>query len=451
LAPTSIDIQVLLFHITTYIVTPMRWYREITADQWRVLIAAKCGWMLDAMDFMLYAMALGQLRSYFGFTDATAGLLGTATLLMSGIGGLTFGYVADRFGRTRALMATIAIFSLASLGAATSQTVTHLLLWRAVLGFGMGGEWASGAVLVSETWPAAHRNKAISIMQSGWAIGYILAAVMAALVLGSPALGRDAWRWLFVIGVLPALFTIWIRRNVKEPERSPAVSATYVDVTPRGDTVRTDATAPRNPFAVIFGRVLIRRTLLVTLLAAAVQFAYWGIFFWLPAFLSRPVAQGGAGMGIVGSLGWLIPVQVGAYLGYLTFGFLADRFGRRRTFIAFMIGAAVLVPVYGQMGRSPLVLLALGPLLGYLGHGYFSLFGSFIAELFPAGVRGTGQGTTYNIGRMAGAVAPYTIGALAGLPGVGIGLALASTSAFFLLAACLIFTLPDRSGEPLDA
>jgi MFS family permease len=415
----------------------MRWYREITADQWRVLIAAKCGWMLDAMDFMLYAMALGQLRSYFGFSDATAGLLGTATLLMSGIGGLTFGYVADRFGRTRALMSTIAIFSLASLGAATSQSVAHLLFWRALLGFGMGGEWASGAVLVSETWPAAHRNKAISIMQSGWAVGYILAAVTAAVVLGAPALGNDAWRWLFVVGVLPALFTIWIRRNVKEP-----ATARLASLAPQAPA--------RNPFAVIFGQRLIGRTLLVTLLAGVVQFAYWGIFFWLPSFLSRPVAQGGAGMGVVGSLGWLIPVQVGAYFGYLTFGFLADRFGRRRTFIAFMMGAAVLVPVYGQLARSPLALLTLGPILGYFGHGYFSLFGSFIAELFPTAVRGTAQGTTYNIGRMAGAVAPYTIGALAGLPGVGIGLALASTSAFFLLAAGLIFTLPDRSGEALE-
>jgi MFS family permease len=420
----------------------MQWYRNITAEQWRVLIAAKCGWMLDAMDFMLYAMALGQLRSYFGFTDATAGLLGTVTLLMSGIGGLTFGYVADRFGRTRALMSTIIIFSLASLGAATSQTVVQLLIWRALLGLGMGGEWASGAVLVSETWPAAHRNKAISIMQSGWAIGYVLAAVIAAIVLSAPALGRDAWRWLFAVGVLPALFTIWIRRNVKEPT---------VSGRPEGRPLQSLARQPaKNPFLVIFGPVLVGRTLLIILLMSAVQFAYWGIFFWLPAFLARPVVQGGAGMGVVGSLGWLIPVQIGAYFGYLTFGFLTDRFGRRRTFITFMLGAAALVPLYGQMARSPVALLTLGPVLGYFGHGYFSLFGSFIAELFPAAVRGTGQGTTYNIGRMAGAVAPYTIGALAGVSGVGIGLALASTSAFFLLAAGLIFTLPDRSGEELD-
>src|SRR5512134_1663052 len=224
------------------------WYRTITPQQWRVLAAAKLGWMLDAMDFMLYAMALGQLRAYFEFDDATAGFLGTATLVMSGVGGLVFGYVADRFGRTRALMGTIVIFSLASLGAATSQSVLQLLFWRAVLGIGMGGEWASGAVLVSETWPPEHRNKAISIMQSGWAIGYIAAALLAAVVLSAPSLGDEAWRWLFVAGVAPALFALWIRRNVRE---SPAWTA-------RTQSARDEAA---NPFKIIFGRELIGRTL----------------------------------------------------------------------------------------------------------------------------------------------------------------------------------------------
>ena len=411
------------------------WYRTIRPDQWRALAAAKLGWMLDAMDFMLYAMAIGQLRTYFGFNDATAGMLGTITLVMSGVGGVIFGYVADRVGRTRALMATILFFSIASLGASTSQSVMQLLLWRALLGIGMGGEWASGAVLISETWPAAHRNKAISIMQSGWAIGYIAAALIAALVLGAPGAGPDAWRWLFVVGVLPAVFTLWIRRNVQEPEAW---------------SKRRAATRVGNPFSVIFGRDLFGRTLLIILLGSAVQFAYWGIFFWLPAFLARPVSQGGAGMGVVGSLGWIIPVQIGAYLGYLTFGFIADRLGRRRTFILFMLAAAVLVPIYGQMARSPMLLMLLGPVLGYFGHGYFSMFGSVIAELFPTAVRATAQGTSYNLGRIAGALAPYTIGAAATLPGIGIGLALGITSAFFLLAAALIFTLPDRSGQELE-
>ena len=420
---------------TTAVAAAGPWYRTITREQWRVLAAAKFGWMLDAMDFMLYAMAIGQLRTYFGFGDDVAGMLGTVTLVMSGIGGLTFGYVSVRFGRTRALMITIAVFSFASLGAATSQTVVQLLLWRALLGLGMGGEWASGAVLVSETWPAAYRNKAISIMQSGWAIGYIFAAILAAAILGPPQPGNNEWRWLFVAGVLPALLTLWIRRHVREPEA--------------WTRRRASPEAKQNPFAAIFGPRLIGRTIRIILLGSAVQFAYWGIFFWLPSFLARPIAQGGAGLG-TGSLWWIIPTQIGAYLGYLTFGFIADRFGRRRTFVLFMVSAAVLVFIYGRMGARPTVLMLLGPVLGYFGHGYFSMFGSFVAELFPTAVRGTGQGTSYNVGRMAGAVAPYTIGALAALPGIGIGLALGLTSAFFLLAAGLVFTLPDRSGQELE-
>jgi len=413
------------------------WYRTVTREQWRVLLAAKLGWMLDAMDFMLYTMAVGQLRSYFQFGDDVAGMLGTVTLVMSGVGGTIFGYIADRFGRTRALMGTILLFSVCSLGAATSQSVMQLLFWRAVLGIGMGGEWASGAVLVSETWPAHLRNKAISIMQSGWALGYMLASISAAIILGAPSLGPDAWRWLFVLGVAPAFLTLWIRRYVREPESWASKR-------------QTAAMGP-NPYAVIFGPGLLTRSLLIIALGSAIQFANWGLFFWLPTFLARPVAQGGAGMGIVGSLPWIIPVQLGAYFGYLTFGFIADKIGRRKAFVVYTVAAAILVPIYGQMARSPMILLALGPLIGYFGYGYFSMFGGFVAELFPAAVRATGQGTTYNIGRMAGAIAPYTIGVIATMPGVGIGLALSITSAFFLLSAALVFTLPDRSGQALEA
>jgi MFS family permease len=413
------------------------WYRTITAEQWRVLAAAKLGWMLDALDFMLYTMALNQLRVYFSFGDATAGFLGTATLVMSGFGGLIFGWIADRFGRTRALMGTIIVFSLASLGAATSQSVLQLLFWRTVLGIGMGGEWASGAVLVSETWPAHLRNKAISIVQSGWAIGYIMAAVFAALILGSARFGNEGWRWLFLVGLAPALATLWIRRNVREPKSWAA---------------RAASRKPRvNPFPVIFGRDLLARTLLIIALGGAVQFAYFGLFFWLPPYLARPVAQGGAGMGVVGSLQWIVLMQIGAYFGYLTFGFIADVLGRRRTFVFFMIAAAIIAPIYGKLAAtSPIALLVLSPLLGYFGHGYFSMFGGFLAELYPPEVRATGQGTSYNLGRTLGAFGPSTIGVLGSLPGVGLGLAISATSAFFLLASVLVFTLPDRSGQALE-
>ncbi len=417
--------------------TTKPWYRDITAGQWRVLLAAKLGWMLDAMDFLLYVMVINRLKAYFDFGDATAGLLGTITLLVSAAGGLFFGAIADRFGRARALIFTVLIFSLCSLGAATSQTLTQLLVWRALLGIGMGGEWASGAVLVSETWPAEHRTKAIGIMQSGWALGYILAAVISAVVLDVLSLGEEAWRWLFVVGALPAFYTLWIRRRVPEP-------AIWVER-------RRLGVPGSNPFAVLFGPILWRRTVLATLLAASVMFGNWGLFFWLPSFLATPVEQGGAGMTLLRSMGWIIPMQVGAYFGYLSFGFISDRLGRRRTFILYLSVAALLVPVYGQLARSPDVLMVLGPLLGFVGYGYFSLFGAFLAELFPTAVRATGQGFVYNAGRGLGALAPFTIGVLASMPHLGIGAALALTSAFFLAGALLILTLPDTSGRPLQA
>ena len=418
---------------------PPPWYRGITRDQWRALVAAKLGWMLDAMDFLLYVMAIGKLKEYFGFGDGTAGLLGTVTLVTSAVGGIVFGVVADRAGRTRALTATILIFSVCSLGAATSQSLWQLMAWRVLLGFGMGGEWASGAVLVSETWPAEHRTRAISIMQSGWALGYIAAALLAALVLDVLDLGAEAWRWLFAIGILPALLTLWIRRSVKEPEawarrrKEPATGG------------------GAGAFAVLLGGEYRVKTVMATLLSACVQFANWGLFFWLPGFLARPVEQGGAGMSIVRSAGWIIPVQIGAYLGYNSFGFIADKLGRRRTFVLYLATAAVLVPLYGQMARSPGILMALGPLLGFVGYGYFSLFGSFLAELFPTAVRATGQGLTYNLGRGLGALAPYTIGYVATLPNVGIGSALALTSAFFLAGAVLIMYFEDTSRKVLGA
>src|SRR6266550_2403171 len=152
----------------------MSWLKTLSTLQRRALLAASLGWMFDAMDFLIYVLAIGRLKTYFAFGDATAGLLGTFTLVSAAVGGLAFGVIADRVGRVRALNMTIAIFSICSLGAASAQSVVQLAVWRTLLGLGMGGEWASGAVLVSETIPPEHRNKATSLMQSMWAIGAIL-------------------------------------------------------------------------------------------------------------------------------------------------------------------------------------------------------------------------------------------------------------------------------------
>jgi MFS family permease len=272
-------------------------------------------------------------------------------------------------------------------------------------------------------------------MQSTWALGAILAAVLAGIVLDVLPLGDNGWRVLFAIGSLPALLTLWMRRNLEEPELWKQT---------RGTTA-----AKTNPYAVLFGPELRKRTLLACLLASLLQFAYWGLFFWLPNLLATPVAKGGAGMSVVKSTGWLIPMQAGAFIGYLSFGPLADRFGRRRVFAGFLTLAAIIVPIYGRVVHSPTTLLLLSPVLGCVGHAYWSMLAPFLSELFPTGVRASGQGLGYNSGRLLGALAPYIIGVLATVPAIGIVSALGVTSAFYIGAAALIFAFPDRSRDPL--
>ncbi len=204
-----------------------------------------------------------------------------------------------------------------------------------------------------------------------------------------------------------------------------------------------------NPYSVLFGRDLWKRTLLACALASLLQFAYWGVFFRLPNLLATPIDRGGAGMTVVKSIGWLIPMQVGAFIGYLSFGPLADHFGRRKGFVAFVVSAAVLVPIFGRAVDSPTTLLILTPLLGCVGHAYWSMMGPFLSELFPTAVRASGQGLGYNSGRLFGALAPYVIGVLATMPRIGIVAAPAVTSAFYLGAAALMVAFPDRSREPL--
>jgi MFS family permease len=403
------------------------WYRGATSEQWRALLAAMLGWMLDSFDFVIYLMAITTLQQEFKFGKETAGLLASVALFTSAAGGLVFGVLADRLGRVRALMATILIYSLCSLGTATSQNLAQLIVWRALLGLGMGGEWSSGAVLVSETWPAEHRGKAIGIMQSGWAIGYILAAAVAAAIL--PVLG---WRWLFAVGVLPALLVLWVRKGMHEP-------AAWARGQHEGGPGR---------LAGLRIRTLIVRTLLATAVTSAVMFGYWGLFTWLPTFLASPVEQGGAGMSIVKSTGWIIPMQAGAFLGYASFGFVSDRVGRKLSFFIYLVGAAVLVPIYGRMATNPGILMALGPLLGFFGHGYFSVFGAMLAELFPTSVRASLQGLTYNAGRGLSALAPATVGILAERRGIGPALGL--TSAFFMIGALMILLMPETRGKQLE-
>ncbi len=405
------------------------WLTEASALQKRSLLAASLGWMLDSMDIMLYSMVLSHMMSDLGMTKATGGLMASLTLGASAFGGLIFGILADRIGRARSMMASILIYSVFTAACGFSQSISQLALFRVILGLGMGGEWACGASLVAETWPAQHRGKALGVMQSSWAVGYGLAAALVWMVLP-----RFGWRTVFFAGILPALAALWIFFYVPEPE-----------IWQRSRRQSAGASSWAGLRTLWHGEY--RRHLIVTTAAnAGTMFAWWGLFTWIPSFLSLPTGQGGIGLDIGSTSKWVIFMQVGTWLGYVSFGYVSDWLGRKRTYAGFIFVAAALVPLYATT-RDPLYLLWIGPLVGFFGTGYFSGFGAITAEIFPTSVRASAQGLSYNLGRGISAAAPYIIGMMSGGRGLGFAFLLAAGS--FLFAGVLALFIPETRGREL--
>ncbi len=401
----------------------------MTPPERNTLIAGGVGWMLDSFDVMLYSMVLATLMRDLGMNKSTGGLLGSLTLLASAAGGVIFGFVADRIGRTRSLSTSILIYSVATAACGFSHTVVELAIFRVILGLGMGGEWTAGAALVAETWPAEHRGKALGMMQSTWAIGGMLAAGVAWAILP-----RWGWRGVFFVGVLPALGALWIQRRVPEPE-----------IWKRRETM--NASAAKVPLRVLWRKDIRWNGLLVTAMNTFSMLGYWGLFTWIPAYFSLPVSQGGRGLSIATTYTWLMVIGVGQWLGYVLFGFAADGFGRRKTYFTYLFLAAILTPIYGFV-RSPLWLLALGPVVAFFGTGFFSGFSAIASELFPTEIRATAMGLSYNMGRGISAAAPFAVGALASR--FGLGHAFFMLGGAFFVAALLTLALPETKGKQLE-
>ncbi|PZR94825.1 MAG: MFS transporter [Stutzerimonas stutzeri] len=407
-------------------------YKDMTVAEKRTFWACATGWALDGMDFMIYPLVIGTIIALWQVDAGTAGLAGTVTLLASAIGGWGAGYLADRIGRVRTLQLTIVWFSFFSLLCAFAQNFEQLLIFRALLGIGFGGEWAAGAVLMGETIRPQYRGRAVGSVQSGWAVGWGIAVLaQAALFTLMPA--EQAWRWMFAMGALPALLVLYLRAFVKEPEVSVEARA------------KIAASGDRPSIMEIFRGPVLRTTIFASLVTTGCQGGYYAITFWVPRFLTTERK-----LSVVSSTGYLSTLIIGSFVGYLVGAWFADKYGRRSLFLNFSLGAMVVVLAYTQLSLSNEMLWLLGFPLGFFASGYFSGMGAFLTELYPTRLRGSGQGFCYNFGRGIGALFPFLVGYLSQMT------TLANAICIFALFAYLLFflsafALPETRGKVLHA
>ncbi|KWA03621.1 MFS transporter [Burkholderia territorii] len=408
------------------------WYAHAQTRERRAFWSCKVGYMLDGMDTQMLSFVIPTLVATWGISLADAGFIGTMTLLASALGGWIAGILSDRIGRVRTLQLTVLWFAVFTALCGLAQNYHQLLAARALMGFGFGGEWTAGAVLIGEVIRARDRGKAVGLVQSGWAIGWGLSALLYALLF-SVLPAEQAWRALFLVGLAPALLVVAIRRYVKEPDVYQKEKATQATV----------ADAPR--LTEIFAPKLLSTTLRAALLTTGAQGGYYAITTWLPTFLKTE-----RHLTVMGTGGYLAMIIFGSWVGYLTSAYLTDRLGRKPNFILFALGSMVIAFSYTSLNLTNASMLWLGFPLGFFASGIFSGMGAFLTELFPTRVRGSGQGFCYNVGRAIGALFPFLIGALSKQYGLGMSIGIFAVAAYGVVIVAAL-TLPETRGRELDA
>ena len=355
-------------------------------------------------------------------------LIGWAT------GGVLFGVFADRFGRARTLMVTILIYALFTGLAALSQTWWELALFRFITALGIGGEWAAGAALVAEVWPEDKRTKAAGLLQSAWAGGFLLAAVLYLFL-------RDySWRVMFVVGILPAFVAVFVFIWIKEPERW---------VKSRGELNQTGRLQSWK-LVELFSGGMARSTLVGSGLAFVAVFGLWGATNWTPTLVrALPDLRVLSATELTSHVSYAtMLLNVGALVGYLSFGPLADRWGRRWVFALMCTGSLVMLPVTFLTPRSYAQVLALLPVLGFFNNGLFSGFPIYLPELYPTRIRATGAGFCFNVGRILASAGPFVTGYLITVFG-SFGLAASSVGLIYLVGLLILPFAPETRGQPL--
>jgi MFS family permease len=403
-----------------------RWYQELTSREQKTFWACFGGFGLDGMDVQIYSFVIPTLISLWKLTPADAGLLATCTLLLSALGGWIAGILADRYGRVLMLQITIVWFAGFTFLQGLSAGFVWLLLARSLQGLGFGGEWAAGSVLAAEAIRSDHRGKAVGAVQSSWAVGWGIAALLATVFF--QIMPREyAWRALFFVGILPALFIFFIRRSVPEP-----------------DIYREQRrTKKRGDLLAIFKPAVVSRTLFGALLAVGAQGGYYAITTWLPTFLQKD-----RGLTVLSSGGYLAVIIMGSLAGYLVSAYLSDLIGRRSNFILFAVCSLLVVVTYTEIPINDSFMLLLGFPLGFFASGVFSGMGAFFTELFPTEIRGNAQGFCYNFGRGLAAGFPLLVGLLSSQLPLGQAIGIYAAGAYLLMVIAALI-LPETKGKNL--
>jgi MFS family permease len=408
------------------------WLAKTTPQGRRAVWAAYGGYGLDGFDFMVYSFIVPSLLTVWGMSKAEAGYIGTGALLTSAVGGWAAGVLADRFGRVRILQLTVLWFAAFTFLSGFTQNFGQLFFTRAMQGFGFGGEWAVGSILVAEVVDPAHRGQAAGWVQSSWSVGWA-AAALAFWLVSAIAPPELAWKIVFWLGLLPGLLVLYIRRNVEEP----AVFLKTRDM-------RSQSPARSGNFLDIFRPPLLATTLLATALSTGMLAAYYSVTLWLPTFLATE-----RHLSVAGTTGYLLMVILGSWAGYLVSAWLTDLIGRRLGFISFAFCGGVLILLYTHLPVAGGMFL-IGFPLGFFLLGIFSGMGAFLSELFPSRVRGSGQGFTYSMGRAIGGFCPLIIGRLSSHIPLGDSIG-AFTAAAYALVIVTALALPETRGKVLEA
>ena len=433
------------------------WYRSLDANQWKTMIASNIGWMFDGYEtfalILVVGVALHQLLdpSQFAHIPAFAGTVIGITLLGWGIGGVIGGVLADYIGRRRTMIFSILAYSLTTGLSAFAWDWVSFALLRFLVGIAIGSEWSTGASITAEVWPDHARGKGAGLMQCGLGIGFFVASLVWLFVSGY---GPGAWRIMFIIGVIPAFFVLWLRTGIDESKRWADTNEKRMAAREKKKSgvalAEEDHHLTRFTFADLFANPEIRkRTIITFLMSLTTTVAWWGISTWVPPFVAAAAAKAQLPAQSWASYAGM-SYNIGAICGYIGLGFLADRFGRKPIVMIFFAASLVLTFALYKWTTDLHLLLLVAGINGFFTLGQYSWMSVWLPELFPTRMRATGMAFVFNSPRFVAFLGPLFAGLLIAQFGGFSGMAVAF-SFIYILGFILVPLLPETKGKPLPA